>query len=98
MKPAWCICVFAVLGRLGTGPAAEPQLSTPSVSDETVQQAQRSFLRGNYPAAAGIYENLLAKAPDDFKALTGLGIASFRLEQLGGAADVLERAAKTGTR
>lgn len=58
----------------------------------TYSQGVTAARQGRYAEAAVLYEQALAKDPDRLDALIQLGIARYKLGDLDGALDVLERA------
>ena len=64
--------------------------ANPAESDRAI--ADLAFDAGNYPEALGVYQKLLALAPDDTVVLERAGIAALQIGKLSVAADFIDRA------
>jgi Flp pilus assembly protein TadD len=64
--------------------------ASPADADRAI--ADLAFDSGNYPEALGVYQKLLALAPDDTVVLERAGIAALQTRNVPVAADLIERA------
>lgn len=80
---------FLVLGIL-----LPLQASWAQTAGEPLQQAREAYDRGDYPAAVGLYQNLLKTGADSAELHFNLGNAEFKAGHLGQAVAAYRRARK----
>ena len=92
MKLPLFIVILAALVPSACRAAPDATGPLPSAQLEAARRAKEFFERGDYRAAAKIYEGILAVVPNNLYSLTNLGVARFRSGKLQLAEEAIRRA------